>query len=663
MLASSQPSLTALDLSPGSSLASSPRNNAGELQPSSSTKKTQHNDDKQMNNDEEYIELEQSIMRDVQKHERFLVRTSSKRLRDCDIRSTKSFQASDHLGAVPLAADTTGTLEPFTSTSGKRNDVDLENTFDSGRNSLDKMMSNQQFQQLGRRSSFGHSIRKSMSMIVTGAAPMNDSTESTCCHKKKRTERWIRIIYNIFIFFCAFWALYADDLSILCFPAAADVPVLILSWCVFGLFLFEFIMFSTFVPNYLKSSEMWMEALVVLSLLPLGPHILLYGTIGRVNDELEQHESKILNVLRTASTINMIFHPIRAASMAKRTANSAAKLLEYTTDLLEGIVAVAGSSSPTRDGGGGGGSSGSGSGSGATPVVGTSDGGATTPASMLMLTRDRPKLVRSYTGMMSDTGSSPLRRQSSLMATMIAKLKLRRTSSGNMTIHGDLRKNKEGKKEQEEEEGSEEEEKEEEEYAQESMLGTTLLGRTNVNMLIGLIVIMPAMSLLQTYAVDLSPQQGLTLLHETNCMDTVRASNVSQLTLSASTYMRITERRNPVSSFSSSSSSFSFSSSSSASASSSSKKISSTLSRNPTYQILSVVLCGQQIYDPFQIHSNVPSSWSVVPSSGSVDVIQVPETTNLIANFLNMRPSEFFFIFFILNLFHFFVYTSLFTFF
>ena len=139
---------------------------------------------------------------------------------------------------------------------------------------------------------------------------------------------------------------------------------------------------------------------------------------------------------------------------------------------------------------------------------------------------------------------------------------------------------------------------------------------------------MPAMSLLQTYAVDLSPQQGLTLLHETNCMDAERATNASQLALSALTFKRITEKKSPISS----SSSFS-----------SSVAISSALSRNPKYQILSVVLCSQQIYDPFQIHPNVPSSYSAAYSgSASADLVQVSETSKKIAQFLNMRPSKFF---------------------
>ena len=614
---SSVPSLDALDLSPTSSLDSARSNDSSD----------------------DHIQLEHSMMLEMEHRDRTIVRRASTRLDAFAIRTLQS----GRLGSgTPLAVDTTGSLALFNSAVPARprtresryseNEIDLEGTVRSTEDMYSPHGVNQ------RHGRLSHSIRRTMSHIVQGT-PVVESG---------RAERRVRIIYNIGIFVLAFWALFMEDLNVLLLPASADYGVLFVSWCVFGLFFAEVVIFSLFLPSYLSSPQFWMETLAVISLLPLGPFFILYGMPTTNNGN---RGTELRYTLSAAGTINLIMQPIRAAAMANRTALSGSKLLEYSTDLLGGVVAVA--TSPKRMFSNDGRdpdpfapdahhvkmfhdtiNTNTTNTTNATNTTSTAQqpqiAGATKESAksrrdssgvfgLAMLKPDHQTPKRSYSGVLGGGGSggtsgSSGRRGSQATATnsvsskqgkrhrrrssVLSKLmgtRLRRSSSGHLSIQGD------------------DIEEDDDDDLKTSMLGKSLLARTNLNVLVGLIVVMPAIGLLKTYALDLFPQQGLRLLHETNCMDDMRSNNFTHLSLSAAAYASVTEgsdkKDQPLLS---------------------KNNIDDTITRNPSYQILSVVLCGhRQVYDPFRIHENM-----------NVFDIPLNQRSGAVAKYLNVRASE-----------------------
>jgi hypothetical protein len=154
-----------------------------------------------------------------------------------------------------------------------------------------------------------------------------------------------------------------------------------------------------------------------------------------------------------------------------------------------------------------------------------------------------------------------------------------------------------------------------------------LLARTNLNVLVGLMIVMPAIGLMKTYSLDLYPQQGLQLLHATHCSgDLETTTHAKDLKHSAVTYSQIAERQR--------------------------KKqidinrIESTISSNPTYQILSMVLCGHDtVYDPFHIYTSTDNKTTSGSSTRNTalqlhDSVNVKQLRSKIARHLKLRTSE-----------------------
>ena len=547
-LASSQPSLTALDLD----LSGDDSRSNDDLH------SNYDDDDGSMRitslEESQHFQLEESLLREMEHRDRTIVRRASTRLDAFAIRSLQSRRSL--LPGSPLAVDATGSLAPWTKENKSNNNneeaIDIEGTVRSIENMYTtKNGSGLQQQQTGiylRQSRLTGSIRRTMSMIVKP----EHSRESG------KMKKWIRIVYNILIFFLAFWGLFMEDLNILLLPASMDSYVLIVSWCVFGLFFIEVLVFALFLPGYHRSEQMWMETLAVISLLPLGSQvIILYGTIENTPNKYSNtyDGSELRYTLSLASTIRMILQPIRAASMANRTALSGAKLIEYTSDLLDGAIDIA--TSPKRM------NSASLEDNQAIKrhrsldpdpfthdkhhVKAFHDNAAAVHSQnrrdsigvFNLLKPDHHTPKRSYSGVLGSGGGGVLnsggsngnsgnrkdRRNSQVTAdssttnssskkrnrrrsSILSKI-LRRSSSGNLSIQGD-------------EEG-------EEDDLKTSMLGKALLARTNLNVLVGLIVVMPAIGLLKTFAIDLFPQQGLKILHEMNCMDPTRSNNITHL--------------------------------------------------------------------------------------------------------------------------------------
>ena len=306
--------------------------------------------------EEEHKLLEQSMRLQANNRDRRTIRRSSTRLDAHAIRSLQSLQSLQsfkHTSTIAKRKTTTWTTEQ-TKHDDDENDFNINSTIRSEED-IPSHHRTTKLSNMSKRSSFVRgsvvrsSIVRSMSMIIQPEhSIVESSTPETC----------MRISYNIFIFILAFWGLFMKDLNTLFLPASADVVVLIGSWCVFGLFTMEVIVFATFLPNYYRSEEMWMETLAALSLLPLGSHLILFSTVddrlftsstSLTSDDTMYNGTELLYMIKIANTLYMILQPIRAAAMANRTAISLSKLLQYSTALVGGVVAeVTAARSPAR---------------------------------------------------------------------------------------------------------------------------------------------------------------------------------------------------------------------------------------------------------------------------------------------------------------------------
>jgi hypothetical protein len=356
--------LDSLDLSPSSSLASSRSNSSVHRKSDNNilpfmTGGINHVDD------EDAHFLEQSMMQQMELRDRHLVRRASTRLDTHAIHSLQSLDRTSNIHKSRTSSFKSSSLyneknkrvkklnEKQNKTNNIKQDnsgdiIDIEGTIDSkdSKHHETFLMRTNTYAKGGSFSpTRASTMMRSVSMMVQGDISIAESGNP---------ERCLRIFYNILIFFLAFWGLFMKDLNVLFLPPNADLYILIVSWFVFGLFTIEVIVFAIFLPNYYRSEDMWMEALAAISLLPLGSHLILFSHVDKPSSSASSSHSmysgtELIYELNVAETIFMILQPIRAAAMANRTALSGSKLLQYSRELVGGVVAeVQAAASPSK---------------------------------------------------------------------------------------------------------------------------------------------------------------------------------------------------------------------------------------------------------------------------------------------------------------------------
>jgi hypothetical protein len=129
---------------------------------------------------------------------------------------------------------------------------------------------------------------------------------------KERVDMFINgsIYWAVFVCLLTIWALFMDDIRIMCLPKSTDLPFLIITLIILGIFLLEFAMCWICQQDYAWSLGALMDLLAALSLIPLQE--LLEGIEG-ISDNIS-----VARVARAARAIR-ILRAARAAVMALKT--------------------------------------------------------------------------------------------------------------------------------------------------------------------------------------------------------------------------------------------------------------------------------------------------------------------------------------------------------
>jgi hypothetical protein len=466
----------------------------------------------------------------------------------------------------PVALDADDLERTVRRTKGPPENLDLESSYDRSHDRVLRTPWLRESNTLLPSSPGRASIRRTMSMVMRGKG--SDS---------KSTERWMRIAYNLLVFVLVFWALFMEDLAIIYLPPSTERFMLVSAWVVFVIFLLELVIFSVLLPGYWRSEQFWMELIAVISLLPIAGHVAADCAAMLAPFEHNGDCGCVPWVLLTAQTINSILQPIRAAAMSNRAANAGHAIFVYSKDLVEGTIevltpktqrsrrinernahAAAGNVAaaditpaaqrktsldpdPLPSDGSvfrelqreererlrrrldeGKGGSGSGNGRDLKDKIGVADattnrqrrstgsGQASwssyyskdrklstataesgTEGKLAMLKRGRAAPQRTYSFHMNGARKNSVQAQDMGHRNGIGRL---HSTVSEIATAGDA-----------------------DNHAKTSMLGRALIQRTNMNVLFGLVIVMPVISLLHTTALNLTPESGLLLLDTALC--------------------------------------------------------------------------------------------------------------------------------------------------
>jgi class 3 adenylate cyclase len=138
---------------------------------------------------------------------------------------------------------------------------------------------------------------------------IKNSDELTCSEKVDDVIN-NSITWSMFVCFLTVWALFSDDVRLLCLPKVVDLPMLIVTLVILAIFLVEFGLCWAVSPGYPCSLGALMDLLAALSLIPFEE---LLAGVGGVGDSIS-----VARVARAARALR-ILRATRAAAMALKT--------------------------------------------------------------------------------------------------------------------------------------------------------------------------------------------------------------------------------------------------------------------------------------------------------------------------------------------------------